>query len=63
MTPEPDQGDACVAQRTGGQEALDDQVVGPVRGRGEQRAADKAAEQGVGPVKSMRGSMTFSLPG
>ena len=37
-----------VAQRSGRQQPLHDEVVGAVRGGGEQRAADDAAEQGVG---------------
>ena len=43
-----DQRHSGVLQRAGGEQPLDDQMIGAVRGRGEQRAADQAAEQRVG---------------
>ena len=43
-----DHGNPRVAERPGGEESLHDQLIGAVRGRREERAADESAEQGVG---------------
>ena len=44
-----DQRDPGIPKRAGREESLHDQVIGPVRGRREQRTTKEATQQGVGP--------------
>ena len=60
--PGPDQGHLRIPQRAGGEQALHDQLVGAVRGGGEQGAADDAAEQRVRDGEGERGVDHLSLP-
>ena len=47
-TPEDEQGEARLAEVAGGEHALDHELVGAVRGHGEERSAEDAGPEGVG---------------